>query len=428
VKGISFLWLAPTLTKIGKRFGIDAHYFAKGSMLVLIGHAVSILRGIITGYLVARLFEKEIYGQYQFMLSIVGMLSLFGLAGLGNPVARAWARGESFSLRRITMVQLKVCLIGSAILLCCIPFLEHYHRQELWPFFLAAAVLFPLPPIAMVHFGGYTIGKARFDISLKATLVWSVIMTVATLGVILFSRSALLLLIIGMSVPSLVYVYYSRNIRALPMKGEDTTDAILSYGWKLTWATLPMDLVWYVDKLLISHFFGLAQLATFSVALLIPEQLKQLLKQFFPLSFAKQAAGNDTQERRRKLIKIVLTGTGIFAVGIATYILLTPFFIPWLFPQYDARELVILTSLAAASLVTIPGTLLTQYLEARGMVREIKFSNLSAAGVFLASLFILIPSYGVMGAVIARGVLRFTGMGFSLWFVMNAPIKQNTLK
>lgn len=420
----SFVWLSPTLTRLGKRFGIDAHYFAKNSALVLIGHAIGILRGIVTGYLVARLFNQETYGQYQFMLSVVGMLALLGLPGIGNPVARAWARDEAFSLRRITMQQLKACLIGSFVLLACIPFLGYYGRQELWPLFLAAAILFPLPPIAMVHFGGFTVGKSRFDISLRAGIVWSIIMTLATLGVVLFHESALLMLIIGMTIPSLTYVWYSRGFTPPVEKGTKNTDAIIKYGWQLTFATLPVDLIWYLDKLMISQFFGLNQLATFSIALLVPEQAKIFLKQFLPISFAKQAAGNDTQDRRRKLMKAVLLGMLVFAVGIAVYIVLCPFLMPILFPNYDATEITLLTSVAALTLITMPGALFSQYMEARGMIRQIRIANWVSAVLFALSIVTLIPFYGLVGAMLARGIFRVASLCMSGWFVMRAPLQQ----
>lgn len=427
MRNVSFLWLSPLLTSVGRKFRIDAHYFARHSSLVLLGHAVSIIRGIITGYLVARLFRKEIYGEYQFILSVVGMLGLFGLSGLGNPVSRAWARNQSFSLRTVARFQLGVCLIGSLILLACIPFLGHYHRESLWPLFVAAAVLFPLPSVTVTLFGGYTVGKARFDLALRASLIWSTLMVLATAAILVFRQSALLMLVAGMGIPSLVYIAMSRGIRP-PVPTEaapDQTRTIIRYGLQYSLATLPADLVWYIDKLMISHFLGLGQLATFSVAILIPEQVKIFLKQFLPVTFAKQAMGDDTRERRRKLMRVVILGMGIFAVGIAVYIALCPWLIPLLFPNYDAKVVILLTSICAATLITNPGSLLEQYLEAQAMVREIKFTNWNAAVAFLLSLVLLVPTYGLLGAILARGIFRFVYTGSCWWFVWRSPLSMN---
>lgn len=422
MKRPSFVWLAPTLTDLGRRFRFDAHYFAKNSVLVLLGHIVSVGRGVIAGYLVARLFRPEVYGEYQFMLSIVGMLGLFGLPGLAHSVTRAWARGDAFSLSRITKKHLIVCSIASALLLGAIPFLGYYNRENLWPLFVVAALLFPLGPIATVQFGGYAVGKTRFDLSLKANIVWSAIMIVLTLLILLYAQSALLMYIAATAIPPLVYLWFSRKLRPPSEKGVENSDSILKYGWQLTFATLPVDLVWYVDKLLISHFLGLNQLALFSVAILLPEQAKIFIKQFFPLTFARQAAGNDSRARRDRLLRVVLFATAVFAAGITVYILLTPFLMPLLFPNYDAQQLILLTSITAATLVTQPGALFAQYLEAQGMIRANQWSNWSAAAVFGIALVTLVPFYGLLGAVIARGIFRFTYLGATLWFLMRAPL------
>ena len=422
MKYISFRFLSPYITWVGEKFGIDAHYFAKSSFLVMIGHTVSIVRGLITGYLVARLFQKEVYGAYQFILSVMGIISLFGLPGLAHSVTRAWARGDAFSLKQVLKKQFVVCLMGSLILLGCIPFLAYYNRQELWPLFVVGAILFPLSPMAMVIFGGYTVGKARFDTSLRANIQWSIISILVTLVIIFFHQSAMLLLIAGMSIPSLVYLYNSKNIKPPKEDGEENTKAIIRYGWQLTFSTLPVNIVWYIDKLMISQLFGLNQLALFSVALLIPEQVKILAKQLFPVTFSRQAQGEDSKERRRKLMKAVLLGTAVFAVGITLYIAVCPWLMPLLFPTYAANELVLLTSVASLSLIVIPGTLFSQYLEARGMIKEIQYASWGAAAVFGVMLFLLIPMYGLLGAIIARAVFRFVYMGVTWWMMMRSPI------
>lgn len=420
----SFVRFSPFLSSVGARFGFDAHYYAKNSALVSLGHVIGLLRGIVTGYLVARLFRPDIYGQYQFMLSIVGMLSIFGLSGLPVALSRAWARGEPFSIRRIVTAQLTVGIVGSVFLIGSIPFLGYYNRTELWPLFLLAGVLFPLPQLGTMLFGAYTFGRSRFDTALKANLAWSIVMVAATFFVLMFTPSALWMLLIVMAVPPLTYLFFLRRIRPPSGDGADkSTSNVIRYAWQLTFATLPTELVWYVDKLLISYFFGLNQLATFAVAILIPEQAKIFLKQFFPISLAKQAQGSDSLERRKKLFRAVLFGTVVFAVGIVLYIVSTPVLIPLLFPQYDSAQVITLTSVMAATLITMPSTLISQYLEAQGMIRENRRANWVAAAVFLVLLVLLIPTYGLLGAILARGGFRLCLIMLSWILLLRRPVQ-----
>ncbi len=418
MKHVSFRWLSPALNAISRRFRIDAHYFAKNSFLVLASQAIGILRGIVTGYLVARLFSKEMYGEYQFIASVTGMLALLALPGFSTAVARSWSRKEGFSIGRIHAIQLGVALIGSAILFCSIPFLSMYGRESLWPLFVAAAVLFPLPPIATLRFGAYALGQSRFDLTLKANLIWSIAMVAASLAVVFLHQSSLLIYIVNTSIPSLVYLAMSR--KATPPSDPDgsNTKAIVRYGWLLTFASLPNDLSSYLDKLLISHFFGLDQLASFSVAILVPEQAKQVVKQLMPVSFPRQAVMNDVADARRKLQKVVWYGTLLFAAGIAVYWAVSWFALPILFPKYAASDIVGISNLSAFILIFMPATLFYQYMEAQKMIRQLQWTQWISSAVFSASLIALVPFYGAMGAVLSRGIFRMTSVTMAWWFVM----------
>lgn len=415
--------IAAALSAIGIRWKFDAHYFAKNSFLVLLGQGVGFLRGIVSGYLVARFFEQETYGQYQFMLSIMGMLAVFSIPGMATPVARAWSKNEPFSIDAITRHQVMVGSIGSLLLLGAIPFLGLYGKADLWPLFVAAAIIFPVPSIAMVRFGSYTVGKARFDIALRANVAWSLISIVCTTSIILFNQSALLMLVVATLAPPIVYLWMGRNFTPTASKDPEDSAKIVRFAWRLTFASLPADLTWYLDKLMISHFFGLNQLALFSVALIIPEQVKIFTKQFFPVAFSKQASIVDSRESRRKLTQAVLAGTAVFSVGAVAYALVSPVLMALLFPQYDTAQLSLLTSVAAISVVTNPASLFGQYLEAQGMIRETRIAQWSAAGFFAVALVTLIPAFGLLGAVLARGVFRIAFVGLSAWFVHRAPYK-----
>lgn len=418
--------IAGILTSLGRRWKIDAHYFAKNSFLILVGQAVGFLRGIVSGYLVARFFEQTMYGQYQFMLSVMGSIAMFGIPGMATPVARAWSKNEPFDINAITRHQLLVGSIGSLILLGAIPFLGAYGKAELWPLFVAAAIIFTVPSIAMVRFGSYTVGKPRFDIALRANIAWSAVSIVLTLLIILFRQSALLVLVVATLTPPVVYLWMSRNFIPPESKDPEDTKKIISFAWRLTFASLPADLVWYLDKLMISSFFGLNQLAVFSVALIIPEQVKLFTKQFFPVAFSKQASIADNLATRRKMTHAVLVGTVVFALGSVAYALLSPFLMAVLFPKYDSAQLALLTSVAAITVVTNPASLFAQYLEAQGMLRETRIAQWTAAGLFALSLVTLIPTMGLLGAVLARGIFRIAYVGISWWFVHRSPIVEPT--
>lgn len=402
---------------IKRILGLDVRSLARNATLVTISHGISMVRGLVTGYLVARLFPRELYGQYQFILSVVGTVAIFGIPGMGNALSRAIAKGMQGIALPVARIQFLTSLLGSLILIGIIPFLPE-ERQSLWPLFLLAALLFPVSQTANTLFTGITVGGKRFDVSLRANLVWSALIIAVTLFILTVQPSAILLFAAITSIPALIYLLCSRPFLA-PTDPAPSASDVVRYGMQLTVVSLPMTLSWYLDKLIISAMFGLNQLAIFSVALLIPDQIKVWVKELLPISFALQANGADTIERRMRLIHVVGRMTLLFLVGIILYIACAPFLFSILLPDYS--EAIFLSQLYSVSLLTMPSALFTQYLEAQGMITELRKSQWISAIVFTMATIALIPIFGLLGAVIARSILRITITCTTLFFLLYKP-------
>ncbi len=416
-------WLDALLTWVTRRFKIDAHYFAKNSIYVALSHGLTIAKGLTTGYLISRLFPAQMYGEYRFVLSITGTIGVLGLSGLPRAISRAVARGDKdiplhYTIRWYTIF----CLVGAAAILGVIPFLGHWQHEDLWPMFLLAAMLFVPINVGTTLFGGIVIGKGKFGMSFKAGLISSILIIIGTLAMLLIHPSAIVLLALVTGIPAMVYLVSLRKaVREFP--SDSHRFGILSYGIRLSIADIPMSLSWYLDGLLISGLFGLKELALFSVATMIPEEVKGLIKEFLPLSFSKQAAGTDSFERRMHLTKVVSWLTIIMAIGIGIYLLISPKVMPFLFPLYDPSSIVPVTNAAAIVLITMPATLFAQQLEAQGRAKDVLISQWMSSAVFAIALVILVPLAGLIGALAARGIFRMTYAGYSFYAMWKAPYK-----
>lgn len=414
----SFVWLSPTLTKIGRRFGIDAHYFAKSSAFVILGQVMNILKGIVSGYLISRLFPAEMYGEYRFVLSVVGTLGVLTLSGMPRAIAREVAqRKENAELWWTFRTYALICLLGTVAIAGVILLLPHWGRMNLWAMFLLSAVFFIPTNVGTAFFGGIVIGRGQFDTSLRANATGGMLVIVSVLLMLWLRPSPLLLLAFTAGIPPIIYLWELRKLMSKYPSQKPSKD-MFTYALKITVADIPMTLSWYLDGLLISAFFGLKELAVFSVALMIPEEAKGFLKDFLPISFSRQAAGPDTPARQRQLLYAVGWMTLVFAIGIGIYIGISPWIIPFLFPLYDPVQLVPLTNVAALILITFPASLFPQQLEARGRAKEVLIGQWMASVVFAIALLILIPTMGLMGAIIARGIFRVAYVGYAAYVLL----------
>ena len=416
--------LSARITTLGKRLKFDAHYFAKNSFHVAFGHGINIAKGLITGYLVTRMFPKEMYGEYRLVMQIAGLVGVISLSGLPAAISRAVANDQDKAPLRFTMHCYAVfSLLGTVVLLIMIPLLSFWNREALWPMFLIEALLFVPTSVGTTFFGGIIAGTGAFREALRANYLASILVALSVALMLFLYPSPILLLTFVNAFPTIIYLKALRKmIRKYP--SEERNWSIFRSGLHLTFAALPMSLSSYVDSIIIAGLFGAKELATFSVALLIPEQVKQLFKELSPIAFSKQAKGRDTQERRKHIVRIVMWGTGIFVIGITLYVVCIPWFIPWLFPQYDAHQVFVLTSAAAITLITIPSNLFVQNLEARGKIHHLQIAQWVASFAFIVALLILAPTYGPLGAIISRGIFRVLLGGISWLFVAWGPIEE----
>ena len=408
--------------KASKRaLGMNAKNYVRNATIVTLSHGVSILRGIVSGYLVARLFPRGLYGEYQFLQSVFGSLTFLSVPGIDKSLPRAIARGEKGALKRIFRWHVLACLSGSAVLLGCTALLPTFGHPELWPYFLLAAVLFPISQSASTLFGGIVSGEGRFGLSLKANITWSILMVIATLLIVFGLPSAGLLFIVSLALPAISYLWFSKGY----MPKDDpsiSTKPIIRYAWQMTIVSLPNYLSTYADKLLISVFLGMNQLAVFSVGILIPEQVKTWTKELLPVSLASQAKGEDTFKRRRALLIVVGRLTVLSILPVILYIVLAPAIFHLLLPNYP--DAIFLSQIAACFLLLQPSALCIQYMEAQAMVKEIRWTQWLGAAIYVGSLVILLPIFGLVGAVIGRGMLRVGYALCSIFFLLKPPAQK----
>lgn len=78
----------------------DMRYLTSGALLSLFGQGTGLIASLVLAVAVNHLVPKEVYGTYKFILSVVVILSLFSLTGIGNGVFQAAAQGLDGALRK----------------------------------------------------------------------------------------------------------------------------------------------------------------------------------------------------------------------------------------------------------------------------------------------------------------------------------------
>jgi O-antigen/teichoic acid export membrane protein len=171
---------------------------------------------------------------------------------------------------------------------------------------------------------------------------------------------------------------------------------MLSYGKNLTVMSTLGVISSHLDKIILFHFLGAAQVAIYTFAIAIPEQLKSFIAKLSTLAFPKFSEKSKEEIRKTIWIKLLLMGIILFLISVV-YIALAPIIFSVLFPLYT--DSILLSQIFAASLFTLVINIPLDVLRALKKTKELYYFNISTAIVRITLAVILIYFYGLTGAI-----------------------------
>ncbi len=87
-----------TLASLSSRFEIDLAYFVKGGLWLTLPLVFSSLLGLVRAAFFARLSDQELYGQFGFVVGVMGLFAILALPGMGVALTQTVARGNHGAL------------------------------------------------------------------------------------------------------------------------------------------------------------------------------------------------------------------------------------------------------------------------------------------------------------------------------------------
>jgi len=384
------------LRRTQKYTGTDNIYLAKGGFWLTLGQIISSVAAFLLSVAFANLLDPVTYGNYKYILSIVGILGIFSLRGMGTAITQAAARDLEGSFYTGFKTKLKWSLLGSLV---AIGGAVYYWLQgnDLLPIpLLISAIFLPLMQASGVY-RSFLTGKKLFNVQVKYNSISQMISVAAMISALFLTKNLFwLIAIYFVSHTSLNYFFYLITQRKFqPNKKEDPQT--LLYGKHLSLMSITSIVANYIDKILLFTLTGSGQLAIYSFAIAIPEQIKGILKNINVLALPKLAT-KSREEIKINLIKKF--GKLFFLTGviIVSYILIAPYIYKMFFPRY--LDSILYSQLFILSLVALPVSLLTTAFQAKMRKKELYLFRITPF-IRIVLLVILIPFYGIWGAVIA---------------------------
>jgi len=395
----------------------DMLYLAQGGFWLTLGHAVSVGASFALAIAFANLLPKEAYGTYKYILSVAGIVMALSLTGFKTVVVQQVAQGFEGILRQAFWTNLRWGIIMAAV---CAAAATYYLAHGNGQLAIALIIIGLFSPL-LGSSGLYSMflnGKKDFRGIAVGEIADALVLTCLTLVALLFTDDPLVLVLTYFCASTATgLLWYVRTVRRYA-PNTATEPSSLRYTKHLSAMNILIAATVYVDKILVFHYLGAAELAVYVLALAIPDQLRMVFQKnigglVLP-KFSEKATESSVAEIRHRIFPTLVRATVVLLAVTALYIAAAPFLFSLFFPDY--LESVWYSQLFSLSLVAVLAGIPVSMLQSQHKTKELYQFNLTTGVVQLGLLLVLVPLYGIGGALTAGLISRFfaLGMGFLL--------------
>lgn len=391
---------------LSKYFKTDLSYLIKGEFWLMFGKIVNMIVSFLLVLAWANWIDKDIYGNYQYIFSLVGIISIFSLSAMGKAIIQAVARGFEGSFISGFKIKLKWGLLSSlaALIISCYYWIQGNNNFSLS--FLIVAIFLPLFNASIVY-TNFLIGRKLFNIQVKYDSITQVLATLIMILALFFTKKFLIDAPIHLILLLLISVYFTsrttlRLLFLLKTKNKfninKKIDAkTIPFGKRLTFIEAIDILASNLDRILLFHYLGAIELAIYSFTILVPNQINTFLKHIGDLALPKFSV-HSVKGIKKTLIKKICYLAILISILVLIYILIAPYVYQIFFPKYLSSASY--SRIYALSIIPLSFALIGEAFRAKMMTKQI-YQIRIIIPIIRASLFIiLIPLYGIWGAII----------------------------
>lgn len=397
-------------------FKTDMVYLAKGGFWLTFVQVVGAASAFALSVVFARLFPKDTYGTYKYIIALSGIIGTLTLIGLGPAVAQSVARGYDGALKKGFTTILKW---GSIIVVVSFIMAAYYlaHKNYLLAYsLLLIGITSPLIDAAS-FFGSYLTGKKDFKLLSLLNAAGSVFPALCLIATLFITTNLpIVITIYFLSVTAVTYTSYLYTTHRYKPEGIEDPE-MLRYGKHLTFITILNTIADQADKVIVYHYVGAVELAVYTFATALPLQIKGVLKGISPLAFPKFAQrplNEAKQHLAGKMLRLFL----VIVVIVILYILAAPYLYKLFFPQYI--DAITMSQAFSLSLLAYVSVIPTTVLQAKKALGSLYGSNLSIAVTKLLFLFVGVYYAGVWGVVYARIAYEYAALIIMLIYLKAA--------
>lgn len=381
----------------------DMVYLVSRSGLTVLAQLITASATLVFAIVVGHVLPKETYGEYKYVLSLIGILSLFSLNSIGSAVLQSTAQGYTGALRKGFWLNIRWSFVVFAGALVGALYYFILGNTTLAAELLIGGSLSPFLASANLY-GSYLAGKKDFIRQMLYSIADNVATTAVMILTVLSTQSPLILVAMYFVANLLGALFFYARTRALyeaPRAAHD--ESMLSYSKHLSVIGILGGIADAIDKVLIFHYIGAAELAIYSFATALPNQFRTPIKTLDTMiqtGFVGRSSADIRQSITNKFMWY-----GIASVVVTTlFILCAPFLFHIFFPAY--RESIPYAQVYMLGFLAITFDPAGSYLASRKKVREFYINGVFFSICQILTMLVGVWYWGVLGLVCAAVITR----------------------
>ena len=383
------------IDKTEKFLQTDLRYLLRGGFWQSLGQIITMLISLITMRAFAYQTSKEIFGTYQYILSIISILAIFTLPGIQSALIRAVAKGKEGTLKICVKEKIKWSLIGTLGCLAVSIWYFIHQNLVLGKSFLIASFLFPIPMISNAAFGFWQ-GRKNFKAYSKYSVIISLLEALFFIP-ILFLTNDIVLIMLAYFLSRTLFRFLFLKKTLQKVKNNEEDKSAISFGKHLTLMQAIGLVTSQLDKIIIWQLLGPVQVAIYSFAQIPITKINAIINPT-PLLLPKLSQKN-IKEIKKDLFKKFSKSFLFFTPFTMAIIPTVPFFFKLIFPQYVSA--IPYTQILCLSFLFLPFSLITSSFQAGNKTKELYVVNILGNLLKIILFILLIPKLKIWGIIIS---------------------------
>ncbi|MEX1014867.1 MAG: oligosaccharide flippase family protein [Candidatus Paceibacterota bacterium] len=389
----------------------DMTYVGKGGFWLALAKGGSIIISFLLMVAFANWLPQEEFGIYQFVLSVVGILTVFSLPGINTSLTKSIAKNKEGALKEVFKTKIKWGLLGSLVIFCVSAWYFLNGNNILGLSFFMAGIFFS-PNKAFEIFSAYWNGKKRFDMYSKYSIYSGTLATLLLIGTIYITDNVALIITAffgGYAIFNFIFYWLTQK----QVENSETDVETVPYGKSLTIMRFLGGLSHEIDRIILWKFLGPVQVAIYSFAILPINKIINSVP-IPTLALPKLSEKKIERTRKKGLIDKFWRLMIIIIPVTIILILIAPLVYRLAFPQY--MDSVIYFQILSIMLLSFPFTLLNTALIAETKKKELYMIKTIPPVIKILLFIVLIPLYGILGAVIALLIGKAIQNGMEFYY------------